>query len=83
MSLIGISWATVYLASEWIVRVVMLVVVPFRRSPDAAKGWLLFVFFLPWPALLVYFLIGRPGYPEWRQRRFAGFRSSSSRSTTG
>jgi cardiolipin synthase A/B len=67
----SISWATVYLASEWIVRVVMLVVVPFRRSPDAAKGWLLFVFFLPWPAMLVYFLIGRPSYPEWRQRRFA------------
>jgi cardiolipin synthase len=72
MSLLGsISWATVYLASEWIVRIVMLVVVPFRRSPDAAKGWLLFVFFLPWPALLVYFLIGRPSYPEWRQKRFA------------
>lgn len=72
MSLFGsISWATVYLASEWIVRIVMLVVVPFRRSPDAAKGWLLFVFFLPWPALLVYFLIGRPSYPEWRQRRFS------------
>ena len=43
----AISWATVYLASEWIVRIIMLVVVPFRRSPDAAKGWLLFVFFLP------------------------------------
>ncbi|WP_210493926.1 cardiolipin synthase [Microvirga antarctica] len=72
MSLLSsISWATVYLASEWIVRVIMLIVVPFRRSPEAAKGWLLFVFFLPWPALLVYFLIGRPGYPEWRQRRFA------------
>ncbi|MDF2812899.1 MAG: cls, partial [Microvirga sp.] len=72
MTLIGsISWATVYLASEWMVRIVMLIVVPFRRSPDAAKGWLLFVFFLPWPAMLVYFLIGRPGYPEWRQRRFA------------
>ena len=71
MSLISISWATVYLASEWIVRVVMLVVVPFRRSPDAAKGWLLFVFFLPWPALLRLFPDRTPGYPEWRQRRFA------------
>jgi cardiolipin synthase len=66
-----ISWATLYLISEWAIRLAMLVVVPFRRSPEAAKGWLLFFFFLPWPALLVYFLIGRPGYPKWRQERFA------------
>lgn len=66
-----ISWATLYLLSEWAIRLAMLVVVPFRRSPEAAKGWLLFFFFLPWPALLVYFLIGRPGYPKWRQERFA------------
>lgn len=72
MSLVGaISWAEVYLASEWIIRVVMLIVVPFRRSPEAAKGWLLFVFFLPWPALIVYFFIGRPAYPRWRRERFA------------
>ncbi|WP_363215838.1 PLDc N-terminal domain-containing protein [Mesorhizobium sp.] len=49
----------------------MLVVVPFRRSPDAAKGWLLLVFFLPVPALVLYFLIGRPSYPKWRRMRFA------------
>lgn len=66
-----ISWATIYLMSEWAIRLAMLVVVPFRRSPEAAKGWLLFFFFLPWPALLVYVLIGRPGYPKWRQERFA------------
>ena len=48
----------------------MLVVVPFRRSPEAAKGWLLFVFFLPWPALALYLLIGRPTYPKWRRARF-------------
>ncbi|NIX76377.1 cardiolipin synthase [Microvirga terricola] len=72
MSLIGaISWAEIYLASEWVIRIVMLIVVPFRRSPEAAKGWLLFVFFLPWPALIVYLFIGRPAYPRWRRERFA------------
>ncbi|MGO4572941.1 cardiolipin synthase [Microvirga sp. 2TAF3] len=72
MSLLSsISWASLYLASEWIIRLVMLIVVPFRRSPEAAKGWLLFVFFLPWPALVVYFFIGRPAYPRWRRERFA------------
>lgn len=72
MSLIGaISWPTLYLISEWAIRLLMLIVVPFRRSPEAAKGWLLFVFFLPWPALALYLLIGRPNYPRWRRLRFA------------
>jgi cardiolipin synthase len=65
------TWLHLYTASEWIIRLVMLVVVPFRRSPDAAKGWLLALFFLPWPALIVYWFIGRPTMPAWRAARFA------------
>ncbi|WP_170316129.1 cardiolipin synthase [Microvirga calopogonii] len=65
------SWASLYLMSEWIIRVLMLVVIPFRRSPEAAKGWLLFGFFLPWPAVVLYLLIGRPDYPKWRRLQFA------------
>src|SRR4051812_23296241 len=67
----GSTWGLLYVASEWIIRAVMLVGGPFRRSPEAAKGWLLAVFFLPWPALLVYLLIGRPTLPYWRIARFA------------
>ncbi|HEX2553437.1 MAG TPA: phospholipase D-like domain-containing protein [Microvirga sp.] len=67
----SISWASLYLISEWIIRIGMLVAVPFRRSPEAAKGWLLFGFFLPWPALALYLAIGRPAYPRWRRERFA------------
>ena len=64
------SWASLYLMSEWIIRLLMLVIIPFRRSPEAAKGWLLFVFFLPWPAVALYLLIGRPNYPKWRRVQF-------------
>jgi cardiolipin synthase len=64
-------WAICYLASEWIIRLVMVIVVPFHRSPEAAKGWLLALFFMPWPALLVYWFIGRPALPYWRAARFA------------
>jgi cardiolipin synthase len=67
----GMNWGVIYLVSEWVIRIVMLVVVPFRRSPEAAKGWLLLVLFLPWFGLLVYSLIGRPTYPRWRTERFA------------
>lgn len=69
----GSTWALLYLLSEWAIRIAMLAVVPVRRSPEAAKGWLLLAFFLPWPALVLYLLIGRPTYPRWRRERAADF----------
>ena len=59
-------WGWVYVGSEWAIRLAMLVVVPFRRNPEAAKGWLMLIFFLPWPGLVLYHLIGRPTLPKWR-----------------
>lgn len=59
-----------YIMSEWAIRIIMTVVIPFRRSADAARSWLLLVFFLPWPALFLYLFIGRPTLPEWRKKRF-------------
>ncbi|MCM5559397.1 phospholipase D-like domain-containing protein [Pleomorphomonas sp. JP5] len=63
--------AVVYFLVEWSIRLVMVVVVPLRRPPEAARSWLLLVFFLPLPALVLYRLIGRPRFPAWRQQRFA------------
>ena len=51
----------------------MVVIVPFRRSPEAAKGWLLLIFFEPAVGLLLYLLIGRPSLPAWRTQRSAEF----------
>lgn len=48
-----------YYISEWIIRLVMLVYVPQRRSAAASRTWLLLIFLLPWPGLLVYGLFGR------------------------
>lgn len=62
--------ALVYFLVEWSIRLVMVVVVPLRRQPEAARSWLLLVFFLPLPALVLYRLIGRPRFPAWRQQRF-------------
>jgi cardiolipin synthase len=60
-------WAWLFFLSEWAIRLVMLVVVPFRRTPAAAKGWLLLILFEPWVGLLLYLLIGRAKLPR-RQR---------------
>jgi cardiolipin synthase A/B len=66
-------WTTLFVVSDWAIRLVMLPIVPTRRSPEAAKGWLLFIFFLPWLGLALYLLIGRPHVPRWRTRRFRQF----------
>ena len=59
-------WSTLYLASEWTIRFVMLVYVPQQRTSAAARTWLLLIFLLPWPGLIVYALLGRIRVPRAR-----------------
>ncbi len=66
-------WVNVFFAAEWAVRIAMIVVVPFRRSPEAAKGWLLLIFFEPAIGIALYLLIGRPTPPAWRMQRHVEF----------
>lgn len=61
-----IGW---YMA-EWLIRIGALAIVPLRRSPAAARGWLLLIFFLPAPGLLLFLIIGSPRFPAWRKQRF-------------
>jgi cardiolipin synthase A/B len=60
------SWSAIYLASEWSVRLIMLVYVPQHRTAAAARTWLLLIFLLPWPGLVIYFLLGRIRIPRAR-----------------
>jgi cardiolipin synthase A/B len=55
-----LSWAFAYLALEWILRLAMLVYVPQRRSPAAARTWLLLIFIQPILGGVLYALVGRP-----------------------
>jgi cardiolipin synthase len=64
-------WAWIFFLSEWAIRLAMLVVIPFRRTPAAAKGWLLLIFFEPWVGLLLYLLIGRAKLPRWQREQLA------------
>ncbi len=59
-------WSLVYLCSEWLIRLVMLVYVPQRRSAAASRTWLLLIFLLPWPGLAVYAVFGRIYLPKRR-----------------
>jgi cardiolipin synthase len=62
-----INWSLLYLITEWVIRLGMLVYVPQRRPAAAARTWLLFIFLLPWPGLLLYVLFGRIYLPARRQ----------------
>jgi len=61
-----LSWTAAYIAAEWVIRIAMLVYVPQRRTPAAARTWLLFVFFWPIVGLIVYWVFGRIHYPRRR-----------------
>jgi len=63
-----IDWSFLYLSSEWIIRLAMLLYVPQRRSTAASRTWLLFIFLLPWPGLVLYALVGRIRLPELRRK---------------
>ena len=61
----------VYLTIEWAICLAALAVVPVRRTPAAARGWLLLILLLPVIGLVIFLAIGRPHFPKWRRRRFA------------
>jgi cardiolipin synthase len=56
----------IYWLSEWVIRLAMLVYVPQRRSPAAARTWLMLILFLPWPGLILYGIFGRIYLPRRR-----------------
>src|SRR3954452_13314225 len=60
------GWHDLYYLSEWVIRLVMLIYVPQRRSTSDDRAWLLLIFLLPWPGLIVYAFIGRPFLPGRR-----------------
>jgi cardiolipin synthase A/B len=66
-----IHWSLIYLISAWLIRLVMLVYVPQRRSAAAARTWLLLIFLLPLPGLLLYAVFGRIYVPKRRLERQA------------
>lgn len=59
-------WSTFYLASEWAIRFIMLIYVPQQRTAAATRTWLLLIFLLPWPGLVIYALFGRIRVPRER-----------------
>ncbi len=76
-----LTWTVFHLVSEWIIRLVMLAYVPQRRSPAAARSWLLLIFIFPYAGLILYGIFGRAYLP--RRRIDIQQRASHKLRTTG
>lgn len=61
--------STLYLISEWIIRLIMIPVVTRRRLPSSALAWLAVVFAVPWLGLVLYGLFGSHRLGRLRARR--------------
>ncbi len=61
-----LSLPLIYVVSEWLIRLLMLGIVIERHPPRTALLWLLVIYFLPWPGLLLYVLIGENRLPHRR-----------------
>ena len=55
-----------FIFSGWAIALPMLVLLPRRQNPAAARSWLLLIFFMPWLGLLLYLLIGENRLPPER-----------------
>lgn len=67
------DWGTAYAVANWAIRIAAIVIVPFKRKFTAA-AWLLLLFFLPIPGLILFLLIGQPKFPRGRVERFRTLR---------
>src|SRR3954451_22117037 len=75
MTLVPNEIEPAWYALEWIIRIGALAMVPLRRSPAATRSWLLLIFFLPVPGLLLFLVIGSPRFPQLRRKRFETLKS--------
>ena len=54
---------------DLVIRIIALFVVPRNRTPASGTAWLLFIFLLPIPGLIVFLLIGANHMPRSRRER--------------
>ncbi len=61
-------WAGMVLVVDNIIRIIALFVVPRNRRPTSGMAWLITIFWLPVPGLLLFWLIGGIQLPKKRAR---------------
>lgn len=60
---------TGFLVFEWVVRIIMLFIVPRRRKPSSANAWLLLIILTPTLGAILFYMFGHPKLPKVRRER--------------
>ncbi|MBK0422693.1 cardiolipin synthase [Leucobacter sp. CSA2] len=73
LDLAGVSWASLWaiavLVVDNVIRIVALFVVPRNRRPTSGMAWLMAIFALPIPGLLLFLIIGSKRLPRSREQK--------------
>lgn len=62
-----LNFSFLYVATNWVIRVLMFIIIPYRRSASGAYAWLLLVLIFPIGGLILYLLIGSPKLSSTRR----------------
>jgi len=60
---------TGFLIFEWLVRIIMLFIVPKHRKPSSANAWLLLIILTPTFGAILFYMFGHPKLPKTRRER--------------
>ncbi|WP_349829084.1 cardiolipin synthase [Brevibacterium litoralis] len=63
----GVVWTLI--AVDFVIRIVALGVVPYRRKPSVALGWLLAIFLIPYAGILAYLVFGSSKLSAGRRKK--------------
>lgn len=64
-------WALITIIIDNVIRLVALFVVPRNRRPTAGMAWLMAIFFLPIPGMILFLIIGSKRLPKAREAKQA------------
>ncbi len=65
----NITWATLFVVIDLLLRILAVIVVPRNRRPQTAMAWLLAIFFLPIPGFLLFLLLGNRSLSKRRREK--------------
>ncbi|WP_229659887.1 cardiolipin synthase [Tersicoccus solisilvae] len=69
LSALPLGWAIAVAATEFVIRLVVLGIVPHKRRPSVALGWLLAIYLIPFVGLILFLLLGSHRLPRARREK--------------
>ncbi|OMH32466.1 cardiolipin synthase [Tersicoccus sp. Bi-70] len=64
-----LGWAIAVAALEFLIRLAVLGIVPHKRRPSVALGWLLAIYLIPFVGLILFLVLGNDKLPKARREK--------------